>query len=129
VRRTQGLVSILICASTLAFAACRAPVRYENSLEVTATAFNSVRSQTRGDPTLTAWGVRLEPGMKVIAVSRDLIREGLTNGVEVKIEGLPGTYAVADKLNRRFVRRIDIYMGEDVEAALEWGRRTVTIYW
>ncbi len=107
-------------------AACAPP---EESLEVTATAYNSVRGQTQGDPRLTAWGHRLEPGMRAIAVSRDLIPLGLENGAHVRIEGLPGRYVVLDKLHRRFSKRIDIYMGEDVRAAREWGKRKVTIRW
>lgn len=67
--------------------------------------------------------------MKAIAVSRDLIPMGLTHGVKVKIEGLPGTYTVMDKLHKRWRRRIDIYMGNDVEAAKKWGKRQVTIRW
>lgn len=101
----------------------------EHVLAVTATAYNSLPSQTQGDPTLTAWGIRLEPGMKAIAVSRDLIPLGLTKGVEVKIDGLPGTYIVMDKTNKRWTRRIDIYMGNSVKAAEEWGNREVTIRW
>jgi len=99
-------------------------------LEVTATAYNSVNSQTKeGDPTLTAWGDTLKPGMKAIAVSRDLIDDGLTHGTEVQIDGLPGTYIVRDKMNKRWEKKIDIYMGLDIKAAKEWGKRTVTISW
>ena len=97
------------------------------SYEVTATAYNSLAAQGQGDPTLTAWGVQLEPGMRVIAVSRDLIEEGLTHGVKVRIEGLPGTYTVADKMHRRWENKIDIYMGTDVAAARQWGKKQVTI--
>ncbi|MDX1634686.1 MAG: hypothetical protein R3280_08620 [Marinobacter sp.] len=102
-----------------------------NPREVTATAYNSVKAQTTidGDPTLTAWGDTLKPGMKAIAVSRDLIDDGLTHGTEVTIEGLPGTYIVRDKMNKRWDNKIDIYMGNDVKAAREWGKRTVTISW
>jgi len=98
-------------------------------LVVTATAYNSVASQTAGNPHVGAWGDRLRPGMRAIAVSRDLLDEGLTRGVEVEIEGLPGTWEVRDKLARRWKRRIDIYMGTDVEAAREWGRKKVRIRW
>ena len=101
----------------------------ERSLVVTATAYNSVVGQTHGDPSVTAWGDRLEPGMKVIAVSRDLLELGLTHGVEVTIDGLEGHYTVLDKMARRWKRKIDVYMGEDVEAARRWGRRKVTIRW
>ena len=98
-------------------------------LKVTATAYNSLPDQTQGDPTITAWGDKLVPGMKVIAVSRDLISMGLTHGVKVRIGSLSGTYTVMDKLHKRWTRRIDIYMGNDVKAAKEWGKREVTIRW
>jgi len=98
-------------------------------LKVTATAYNSLPDQTQGDPTITAWGDKLVPGMKVIAVSRGLIPMGLTHDVKVKIDGLSGTYTVLDKLHKRWTHRIDIYMGNDVKAAKEWGKREVTIRW
>ncbi len=101
----------------------------ERRLAVTATAYNSVPDQTRGNPNVTAWGEKLVPGMKAIAVSRDLIALGLKHGVKVRIDGLPGAYAVTDKLHRRWERRIDIYMGKDVKAAKAWGKRKVTIRW
>jgi 3D (Asp-Asp-Asp) domain-containing protein len=101
----------------------------ENTLKVTATAYNSLPGQTHGDPTLTAWGEKLVPGMKSIAVSRDLLSMGLTRGAKVKIEGLNGSYIVMDKLNKRWKRRIDIYMGTDEKAARQWGKREVTIRW
>ncbi len=98
-------------------------------LKVTATAYNSLPGQTQGNPTITAWGDKLVPGMKVIAVSRDLIPLGLKHGVKVKIDGLPGTYTVMDKLHQRWQHRIDIYMGKDIKAAKKWGKRKVTIRW
>ena len=101
----------------------------ERVLEVTATAYNSVPDQTQGNPKITAWGEKLKPGMKAIAVSRDLIPMGLTHGVRAKIDGLPGTYTVMDKLHKKWRRRIDIYMGEDIKAAEQWGKRKVTIRW
>lgn len=105
------------------------PKYEEHRMEVTATAYNSHVNQTSGDPRITAWGDTLKPGMKVLAVSRDLIDSGLTSGVEVKIEGLQGTYIVRDKMNRRWTKKIDIYMGEDVKKAREWGKKKVFIRW
>jgi len=101
----------------------------ERVLQVTATAYNSLPGQTQNDPSLTAWGKKLVPGMKAIAVSRDLIGMGLRHGVKVRIDGLSGTYTVMDKLHRRWKRRIDIYMGLDVKSARLWGKRKVTIRW
>ena len=98
------------------------------TMTVTATAYNSLHGQGHGkDHALAAWGDRLEPGMQVIAVSRDLIPLGLGHNAELQIEGLPGTWQVKDKMHRRWKKKIDIYMGEDIEAAREWGKRQVTI--
>ncbi|BDQ38326.1 lipoprotein [Pseudodesulfovibrio nedwellii] len=99
------------------------------SLEVTVTAYNSTRGQTDGNPFVAAWANKLKPGMKSVAVSRDLIPMGLGNQAEVHIEGLGGPYVVLDKMNKRFKRRIDLYFGVDVKKAREFGERTATIYW
>ena len=120
--------ALAIAALGSAFAvSCAAPVRQE--LTVTATAYNSLPGQTQGDPNVAAWGDRLAPGMRVVAVSRDLIGLGLTRGARVWIEGVEGEYVVLDKTAARWTRRIDIYMGTDVEAALRWGKRKVQIHW
>jgi len=101
------------------------------TMDVTATAYNSVESQTKkGDPITAAWGDKLKPGMKAIAVSRDLLKvEGIEHGTRVKIEGLPGRYKVLDKMNKRWQKKIDIYMGTDVQKAREWGKQQVQISW
>lgn len=99
------------------------------SIEVTATAYTSRVSETSGDPYRAAWNNKLSPGEKAIAVSRDLLKLGLTNGAAVEIEGLPGVYTVRDKMNKRWRRRIDIYMGNDLERALEWGKQEVVVRW
>lgn len=99
-------------------------------LEVTATAYNSLPEQTHKEHfNVGAWGDTLKPGMRCIAVSRDLIELGLKHNTKVKIEGLSGTYRVVDKMNKRWVKRIDIYMGIDKEAATQWGKKKVTISW
>jgi 3D (Asp-Asp-Asp) domain-containing protein len=100
------------------------------SREVTATAYNSLAGQTHAEhPEITAWGDTLKPGMKSIAVSRDLIKLGLTYNKKVKIEGLPGKFTVLDKMHTRWSNRIDIYMGKNDELAKEWGLQKVTISW
>jgi len=102
----------------------------KHRLRVTATAYTSHRGQTDKTPFLAAWNNRLRPGMKVIAVSRDLLyKYGMKNGTKVKIAGLPGYYRVRDKMNKRYKKRIDIYMGTNRRKALRWGRRSVVIYW
>jgi 3D (Asp-Asp-Asp) domain-containing protein len=101
----------------------------ERRLRVKASAYNSLRSQTDATPSVGAWGDRLEPGMKAIAVSPDLIELGLARGKVVRIHGLDGEYVVADRMPSRWQRKIDIYMGEDVRAARHWGVRDVEIVW
>ncbi|WP_158217788.1 3D domain-containing protein [Marinobacterium stanieri] len=101
----------------------------EQRLKVMASAYNSVADQTNDQPNITAWGDKLKPGMKVVAVSRDLIKKGLTHNTMIEIVGLPGRYRVLDKMHRRWDKKIDIYMGTDVDAALEWGVRPVEIRW
>ncbi|HEO97971.1 MAG: LysM peptidoglycan-binding domain-containing protein [Campylobacterales bacterium] len=102
----------------------------KRSLRVTATAYTSHPKETDDSPFLAAWNNRLTPGMKVIAVSRDLLSMyGMRNGTKVRIAGLPGIYHVRDKMNIRYRKRIDIYMGVDRRKALRWGRRSVNIYW
>jgi 3D (Asp-Asp-Asp) domain-containing protein len=127
-RRTAFLGCAAAGALVIA-GACASAAAEERVLVVTATAYNSLPGQTRGDPRRGAWGDLLKPGMKAIAVSRDLLAEGLRRGVRVRIEGLEGEYVVLDKMNRRWRRKIDIYMGDDLAAARRWGRRKVTIRW
>ena len=128
--RPRALIRLLV---TLAFVALPgvacATTPATSSLVVTATAYNSLHGQTNGTPNVAAWGDELEPGMKAIAVSKDLQDAGLTRGMKVKIEGLPGEYVVLDRMPSQWQKRIDIYMGEDVGAARQWGKREVRIHW
>src|SRR5680860_988335 len=94
---------------------------------VKVSAYNSTRAQTDGLPTLAAWSDTLVPGMKAIAVSRDLITLGLDHNTQVKIEGLDGVFLVKDKMASRMKNKIDIYMGRDIEKAREWGTKTLKI--
>lgn len=93
------------------------------SIEVSASAYNS----REGQFSVTSWGDTLQPGMNAIAVSPDLLALGLKHGTEVKIEGLPGTYVVMDKMHSRWQKKIDIYMGTNRKKALEWGRKNIEI--
>lgn len=96
--------------------------------EVTVSAYNSVFWQTDSiSPSVAAWGDTLKPGMKSIAVSRDLIKMGLAHNTMVKIDTFPDTFYVKDKMHYRWKNRIDIYMGKDVRKAREWGRKKLMI--
>lgn len=96
-------------------------------IKVKATAYNSLGYQTSSNPSIAAWGDSLKPGMKCIAVSRDLIKLGLKHNTPVKIQGLDSIYLVKDKMHRRKRNQIDIYMGIDVKKAKKWGVKRLKI--
>lgn len=102
----------------------------EKSKKVKITAYNTVPWQTKKvNPDIAAWGDTLRPGMKALAVSRDLLHLGLVRNTVVTIEGLDGEYVVLDKMNSRYRNRIDLYMGLDVDSARAWGVKEHTIMW
>lgn len=111
------LMSVIACSSD------------EVTMEVMATAYNALPAQTDGDPTVAAWGDVLDLSIPSIAVSRDLIELGLVHDTKVRIDGFPGYYLVRDKIHKRFTKRIDIFMGLDLEAAKEFGIQPVLIRW
>ncbi len=119
----------LFFIALLALAGCREAMSEVHTLKVQASAYNSVAAQTNAQPARAAWGDTLKPGMKAVAVSRDLIKAGLSYNTLIEIEGLPGQYRVLDKMHSRWTQKIDIYMGTDVAAAREWGVREVRIRW
>jgi len=102
---------------------------FKKKLKVSATAYNSLKGQTDNNPNIAAWGDTLEPGMKVIAVSRDLLEMGLGYNSVVRIKGIDGVFFVKDKMSKKWQRRIDIYMGVDKQKALKWGKKDVEIMW
>ena len=121
-----GFVILVLSALT----ACNTRIEEEcvtRKIEVTATAYNSLAYQTNSNPHITAFGDSLKPGLKYIAVSRDLLDSGLVHNTKVKIEGFDSIYLVKDKMNKRWRKRIDIYMGIDVKKAKKWGKKKVNI--
>jgi 3D (Asp-Asp-Asp) domain-containing protein len=127
-----GLAMLAGCA---AHAPRRAPVPAPaapppdvRELVVSATAFNSVAAQTDAQPLLTASGERLRPGLRALAVSRDLEQAGLDFGTTVEIDGY-GEWVVLDRMAARWRRKVDLYMGHDEAAARRFGKRSVTIRW
>jgi 3D (Asp-Asp-Asp) domain-containing protein len=104
-----------------------------NTVTVWATAYNSVEEQTDATPHIGAWGDHLDhavkPGVRVIAVSPDLLAKGLKRGQRVRIQGLKGEFVVLDKMPRRWQNRIDIYMDKDIRSAKKWGKRRVKVSW
>ena len=98
-----------------------------HTIQVTASAYNSTRHQTDSNPHITAFGDSLKPGFNYIAVSKDLLKKGLKHNTPVKIEGFDSIYFVKDRMHSRWGNHIDIYMGLDIKAAQQWGRKKVAI--
>ena len=103
--------------------------QYTDLIKVTATAYTSSTIETDSTPYLAAWRNTLNPKVPSIAVSRDLLDIGLTNGMKVHIKGFEGEFLVLDKMNKRWKNKIDIYMGDDRKKALKFGKRKVEVYW
>lgn len=127
--------SVILLIFTIFFSSCNfnkereAPKIDWDTLNVKVSAYNSVKWQTgAGGANITAWGDTLKPGMKAIAVSRDLISKGLKHNTMVKIEGFDSVFRVKDKMHYRWTNKIDIYMGLDVERARKFGRKQLKIY-
>ncbi len=121
-------ISPLLILFPLLFVSCTEEKNYIwKSKVVKVSAYNSTIAQTDGLPTLAAWSDTLVPGMKAIAVSRDLIALGLDHNTQVKIEGLDGVFLVKDKMASRMRNKIDIYMGNDTEKAKAWGTQKLKI--
>ena len=53
----------------------------------------------------------------------------LCTGCEKCVEACKEEKGLGKDQPQRWKRRIDLYMGVDKQAALEWGRRPVTIRW
>jgi 3D (Asp-Asp-Asp) domain-containing protein len=121
------LLGLLILTSCSALQ--KIPQERQQTMLVTATAFNSLPKQGQGNPNVGAWGDRITPGMNAVAVSADLVSLGLTRGTKVRIEGLRNEYVVLDRMPGKWKKRVDIYMGDDAKASRAWGRREVNISW
>lgn len=105
------------------------PIKHESGwMSVKSTAYNSLPSQTDNTPNIAAWGDRLKPGMKAVAVSKDLLeRYGFGHNTLVEIQGMPGVYRVLDKMHPRWRLKVDVYHGVDRRAAKVYGIRHIKI--
>ena len=88
---------------------------------VTATVYNAVVEQCNSDPKHTAFMFELDLSNpykhRIIAVSRDLLRK-FPNKTKVLVSGAgkyDGVWTVRDKMNIRWVKRIDFLVNEEVK--------------
>jgi len=80
---------------------------------LTCTAYRSVPTQTDDTPYVTSIGHRVNP--TVIAVSQDLLKDGIVKyGDVVYVEGT-GYRIVQDCMNKRHKKRIDLWVGSKDE--------------
>jgi 3D (Asp-Asp-Asp) domain-containing protein len=88
---------------------------------VTVTAYNPTADQCDDDPLIAASMRKVRQG--TIAVSRDLFDQGWVFGRKVRIEGL-GIFEINDLMNKRFTKRIDIFMWDETEAR-QFGKKNI----
>lgn len=111
-------------------------------LQLRATAYNSLPSQTFGNPNITATGAATQFG--IIAASRDLIGSDLPYGSLVRIRDLGGfgngggagafqetldghgLFIVEDTMHIRKQQQVDVWFPE-LSTALSWGVREVEL--
>ena len=98
---------------------------------VTATVYNAVPDQTDSDPLITASLKEIDPDkpQRWIAVSRDLEELGITLGSKVCIDNageMNGEWAVEDRMNRRWKRRIDFLVHDSIRLG-KWNNVKIII--
>jgi len=88
-------------------------------VNVTATIYHAVESQTDSTPFITASNRVIDKenpgGHRWIAVSRDLEALGYTFGTRVCVENagpMNGYWVVQDRMNKRWTKRIDFLVNE-----------------
>jgi len=72
VRLSRCVAAVLLAAGLSACAWLRPLAPAERTLEVTSSAYNSLGSQTDRNPSVTAFGIELRPGMRIVVVGAGL---------------------------------------------------------
>lgn len=94
------------------------------TMTVSATAYNSLPSQTDGDPFTTASGTKTHPGTVAACFPFGTKLEIIDPKTGQSLNGI--TYTVEDRTAKNNCNHIDIWM-ETLPEAKQWGRRTVEI--
>ncbi|MEA3492977.1 MAG: 3D domain-containing protein [Candidatus Margulisiibacteriota bacterium] len=114
------LIILLFALTTIASSARHLGYKVAYSGITVATAYNSMEWQCDSTPWITASGTRCREG--VIATN------ALPFGTKVLIEGFGDqVFVVEDRMNRRYKKRIDIWMRE-YNDALKFGKRKIRYY-
>ena len=98
---------------------------------VTATVYNAVEEQCNSDPGNTAFMFKLDLKNpykhRIVAVSRDLL-DKFPGGTKIKITNAgpySGIWEVQDKMNKRYTKRIDFLINEDMPIG-KWDNVKIT---
>lgn len=88
------------------------------------TAYNSVEAQTDSTPCIGADGTdlcqRYEKGECLVATNAYPL------GTKLEIQGF-GACTVADRMNKRYKERVDIFMNKEVERAIKFGKQNLLV--
>lgn len=105
---------------------------YDKGTVVIATVYHAVVEQCNSDPEHTASMFKLDLSNpykhRIIAVSRDLKKQGFSFGTKVRLVGVgkyDGIYVVEDVMNKRYIKSIDILINKDMKIG-KW--KNVRIY-
>ena len=101
----------------------QATLQIKDVHDLIVTAYTPSLDETDDDPTITAAMLKVKPGM--VAVSRDLFKQGWTFGKKIYVEGM-GIYMIADLMDDRWEKRIDILFFDKKEAN-HFGKRSLTV--
>ena len=92
---------------------------YDSTRTVTATCYNATVEQCDSTPLITAFGYKIDPSypkrQRFLAISRDL-EQYYSKGDTVIIDGTgvyDGHWMIADRMNRRWERKIDFLVSSD----------------
>jgi 3D (Asp-Asp-Asp) domain-containing protein len=100
-------------------------VEIESVGTFTVYAYNSLEGQTDGSPCISADNKdiceRFEAGEKMVATN------DFPLGAEIFLGEL-GKFTVVDRMNSRYSRTIDIFMGYDVDEAKEFGKKKLSVF-
>ena len=94
---------------------------------VKASAYNSLPSQTDGNPWVASRDFKLKRGMKILALSSDLAR-CIPHGRVVKVTNTfksrhDGFYLAVDRMHPRWRKKIDIWFEDKLSTALSFGNQ------
>ncbi|MFH1617178.1 MAG: 3D domain-containing protein [Candidatus Margulisiibacteriota bacterium] len=115
-----AIIALIFVPSSLSSLGNAKYPRIVASDEVMATAYNSLEAQTDSTPWITASGTRCRWG--VVAANH------LPIGTKIKIEGFGDKiFIVEDRMNKRYHRKIDIWM-PSYKQAMQFGSRKIKYY-